>query len=340
MSLPRAVTLADQGRRLFVTQRGYFTLGADGERHFVSCMFAALATLLEWAGYRLPLHRSIEKVPPHNFVLTLHRKSGAPLDELRYPTTGTTNEHTRTALRELLPGAPVTFATLTDDEFIAALADDVGLRFTANAKDLYGAGLRLPAGNADIGHAYAAIGTRMVDGVRGVFVLDPMGRPAQDYRGEWVRWNALRQHLRRSNGKIIVTMVRKSAAVVPPAPIPAPEPEPEGEKNVQTLTQVREDEYASVARGTPLLDPSTLVERTKAVETADFRIIGRTIDGKYAGVLVNTTRVPGASGLTLLLVDVTKVGPSFLNDPTEPIAAKVDQAKTIIGNAAKEIAEL
>lgn len=327
MSLPAGVRIADQGRRQYVTQRGYFA------PPYVSCMFAALCSLLEWAGYRLPLARNVDNTPPENFVLTLHRASGARFENGR-PATGTSNAHTQTALKALLPAAPITFSAVTPAEFVQLLEQDYALRFTANCRDF--CGLDLPCGCGDIGHAYAAIGTRMVDGIRGIFVFDPMGRPSS-FDGQWVRWSAIRAYLNRNaDGRIIVTKALKNAAIPPPPP---PEP-PQGETNVQTLTQVREDEYATIAKGTPLLDPSTLEKRTNTVETADFRIIGRTIDGKYAGVLVNTTRVAGASGLTLLLADATRIGPSFVKDPTAPIVAKVDQAKAIIGNAAKEIAEL
>ena len=60
------------------------------------------------------------------------------------------------------------------------------------------------------------------------------------------------------------------------------------------------------------LHPETGETVTQAGENADYRLAGRSSDGRYAGVWVNTTRVPNASGLTLLLVDVTQIGTPYI----------------------------
>jgi hypothetical protein len=189
------------GDWLAVTQRGYFA------PPFVSCMFAALCSLLRWAGYRFPLHRDETMVPPDNYVWALHKASGARL------TSGTTIAHTRAALAAILPDAPVLFGTLSPTEFIMELTGGAAIRVTANAEDL--CPLNLPAGCADVGHAYAICGTRIEAGQRQVRISDPMLKPGTNPHpeGRWVNWAQLHPALNRSSsGEIIVTLTYKDAA--------------------------------------------------------------------------------------------------------------------------------
>src|SRR5687767_8803842 len=102
-SLPDGVSIENEGSKQFVTQRGYFA-----KEKFASCMFAALCSILTWMGYRLPLPRKEAQTPPENFVLALHKASGAPLNE------GTNIRHTRRAIRKLLPGADLDYGHLSE----------------------------------------------------------------------------------------------------------------------------------------------------------------------------------------------------------------------------------
>ena len=318
MALPDGVSIASTGQKLFVTQRGYFA------PPFSSCMFAALCSILTWMGYRLPLARAKADTPPDNFVLTLHEASGAGLDE------STSIRHTRRALNELLPGAGVMSGTLGNEDFIEELARGAAIRVMARLSDLP-RHLQQHAGSSNKGHAFCIIGTRVCNGadggrhqghhdVREVFWMDPMGRPSQGYKGEWVVWGDVRSVLKRRSGEIIVTLGHRDAAIMgPPDQSGGMEPRSVpgragggGAGPAVIAAETAESLFGllgfrgRVARRTPVIDPKTGAIVTHIAATDRARCLGLTPDGRHVGILVNTTKLPGPNP-KVLLVDKSRV---------------------------------
>ncbi|HUG48571.1 MAG TPA: hypothetical protein VMP67_09180 [Candidatus Limnocylindria bacterium] len=307
MSLPAGVSVGE-GERLFVTQRGYFT------PPFRSCMFAALCSILSWMGYRLPLARKEDQTPPENFVLALHEASGAPL------TRATSIRESRVALRALLPDAEVRSGRLTDEEFLEELRREAAIRVIATMRDLPGY-LQNWAGGGNVGHAFCVTGLRLCDGGAGrhedhrrvleVFWMDPMGRPSAGYAGDWVPWQDVRPHLRRRDGQIVVTLGYRDSALRE-----TPMPSPRGPTDVvdtvaagSGLAQGRTvaaivDQLgfrARVTDRTPVLHPQTREQVTRIAPTDRARCLGRTRDGQFTGILVNTARLEGPNPKLLLI---------------------------------------
>lgn len=171
-------------------------------------MFASLATLLIYAGYRLPLARDESLTPPENFVLTLHKESGAPLDE------GSTIAQSKKALLNTIPDAPVQFGRGNTDQLfemmrgkrIAARVAVDCERLPDNLKRWVGKGYN---GN----HAVSIVRAQWSNGKKVVFWIDPMGRPWEGYVGEWVEWDTVAPAFLKGVGDIVnFTFVEKSAA--------------------------------------------------------------------------------------------------------------------------------
>ena len=302
VDLPHGVVLADEGARQFVTQRGYWT------PPYTSCMFASLAMLLEWSGYQLPLARRPESLPPDNFVRQLHLASGRSLKE------GSTIADTRTALKKLLPGTPVQFGTMSNEEFIDALDKGAGIRVSARCSDMPHF-LQRWSGGSDANHAYAVIGTRANDGVREIYWLDPMGRPGLDYAGDWIPFSDVRDVLHRSNGELIVTVIFKDAAADHFGAQPAEEPaeagnaalaEPAGqaqpEGGTMQLVNWTVNRVGDVASGTPIYDLNRrLIKATQhdwvgkpilaESKNGNYYIFGHKLGGRKVVVAVEKTNV-------------------------------------------------
>lgn len=300
MSLPAGVKLLKRGRVKYYTQR-------VTAPPMVDCMFAALCTPLSFMGYGLA----------PTFVGALRKASGVPLRDAAGRPQGTTTAASRRALRQLLPDAPVRFGGLDDETMLARLnAGEVAVRLVV-ANQKLPRRLRRFVGRDWVGlHAVALGGARRssADGRWEVRWMDPAGRPGQGYDGEFVPYADVRDALRRTpSGKVCVTYGEKNAALVRrPAPLSNQSDE---ERIVKVLTNGRIDEFATIPRGTPFLHPETGAQVTTATEDAEFRLAGRSSDGRLAGVWVNTRRIPGASGLTLLLVDVNLIGEPFVRSP-------------------------
>jgi hypothetical protein len=290
--LPLGVTLLSEGVARYYTQR-------VTAPPMVDCMFAALCTPLSYMGYGLP----------PTFVGALRDASGVPrLDHQNHPL-GTSTADTRTALRKLLPDAPVVFGGLDDGSLLTRLGSgEIAVRVQVRAHDLP-VHLRRFVGTHWVGQHAIAIGgaTQIAGGRWQVRWMDPAGRPWSGYDGETVEYADVRPALMRTpSGGVRVTIGAKNAA------LPTVAAAQQKEDGVKLLTHAQVNEFAQIHQGTPFLHPETGEQVTQAGENADYRLAGRSPDGRFAGVWVNTTRVPNASGMTLLLVDVTRIGTPYI----------------------------
>ena len=308
MALPNGVSILPEGRLQFVTQRGYFA------PPYVSCMFAALSSVLFWMGYDQPIPRAEEATPPENFVWTMHKASGASL------TSGSSIAHTKNALNKLLPDADVMFAVATPDEVIKLLENDAAVRVTAKCSKLP-KHLKRWVGKYEGGHAFAIIGTRVHNGEREVFWLDPMGRPAI-YDGIWIKWSDVSSILSGTNG-IVITFGYKNAAITPPDPV-----EPEEEE--MPLTQVVELQRGSIPAGTPILHPVTHKVLFTSKGNESSKLMGVTSDGKFRGIMVVSKRIEG-NGWKVAHVAADKVQNVRVEDPSVQLQADLIAANEKIG---------
>jgi hypothetical protein len=247
---------------------------------------------------------------PQTFVGALREASGVPRVNAHGKPQGTTTAHSRRALRKLLPEAPVLFGGLDDEEMLQRLeSGEFAVRVTVTAQKLPGHLRRFVGKSWEGGHAVALSAARRgPDMAWEVFWMDPAGRPGKGYKGEFVRYEDVKGALRRTaSGRVGVTAGPKNAALTNAAGTSQKE-----EGVVKLLTRAQPNEFAPIQRGTPFLHPETGERVTQAGEDAEFRLAGRSTDGQFAGVWVNTSRIPNASGLTLLLVDVSRIGTPFV----------------------------
>lgn len=298
MSGAAHIRLLDEGVPKFFSQR---------PPPFTNCMFAAVCVPLSFMGYDLP----------DDFVKQLRAASGVNKNK------PTNTAATRRALKELIPDCPIQIATLDDTRMLKRIAaGEIVVRVMVRVVDLPQE-LRQHFKPTFRGkHAVSLIEAKPVppDDFE-VLWIDPMGRPVDNYKGTRIRFSKFKDALLRTDGKVQVAYGEKNAAL-PERPdevdrsrmgMPAGNPPaaPVAETPV-ILTRGRPNEFAHVPQGTPFLHPTTLAVVTKAVAAGDFRLAGRSIDGKLAGVWVNTRRIAGAKGMTLLLVDRELIGPPFI----------------------------
>lgn len=244
MSLPAGVVkYPDHGRRVPVTQRGWWTLMSmpDGsvQQHFTSCMFACGDMILERIGYMTPLLRGehdYDGTDPHvtNMVLALHKASGRPLYQ------GSVVQDTLNAIAKLFPGedVPLFAGTMNYTEITTTLANLGIIRFSVRPLTDMPRAWNLPAGYGGSGHAIVANkrericygakdAARYNDGwaddgyheghlgVRELHIVDPMFRPASGYDGQWVAKDKFLSYADKdpNDGEYIVTWGIKSAAL-------------------------------------------------------------------------------------------------------------------------------
>jgi hypothetical protein len=276
---------------------------------FTNCMFAAVCVPLSFMGYDLP----------DDFVHQLRVASGVDKNK------PTSTAATRRALKQLIPDCPIQFAALDETRMLNRIAaGEIVVRVVVRVVDLPHE-LRLHFKPDYVGkHAVSLAEARPVPpNDFEVLWYDPMGKPNPGYRGTRILYSKFKDALlRTSDNKIQVAFGEKNAALpekpadvasgrmgtpaghAPIAPVPgAP----------VILTQGRPNEFARVEQGTPFRHPTTLAVVTTAVATDNFRLAGRSTDGKFAGVWVNTRRIAGAKGMTLLLVDRELIGPPFID---------------------------
>jgi hypothetical protein len=240
MGLPAGVTrYPDFGHKVPVTQRGWWTAYdsinplhryADGSRHFTSCMLAAAVMILERIGYQTPLLRGQTDYAGtnplvRNLVLALHLASG------KYPN-GTTLQDTQNAIAKLFGDVdvPVFYGTMSKAEIISTLYNFGIVRISVRPLTDMPRSWHLPAGYGGGGHAlilnrrrtrtcYGADGrTAFTDhtghsGIREIWIVDPMLRPASGYVGQWVPLDKLLSYADTYDGEYVVTWGFKSAAL-------------------------------------------------------------------------------------------------------------------------------
>lgn len=306
MSLPAGVGLLETGRVKYYSQRITKPPMAD-------CMFAALCTPLSFMGYSLA----------EEFIRDLREASGIPTEDVFGNPQGTTTAHTKKALKKLLPDAEVLFGGLDDDDMLERIkAGEIVVRVMVDCEKLRENSPQSKARrfvrNFEGLHAVAVGGARVVDGEWQVRWMDPAG-PRSGYSGRFVPYAEVRDSLKRTpSGKVRVTFGRKDSAL--PGASNTTSTNGNGrsvainneEVDPQIVTHGRIDERARIRKGTPFFHPRTGQQVTRASADDDFRLAGRSGDGRFAGVWVNTSKVPGASGLTLLFVDVDQIGEPFI----------------------------
>ncbi len=276
-------------------------------RPFTDCMFASLCTTLSFMGYDVP----------GSFVKELREASEV---DRKKPTS---MRHTTKAMRKLLPEADLRSGRMSDDELRQRLnSGDICARVMVRNQDLP-TELRRFTGDFVGGHAIALAKPRGPGaGPNMVRWLDPMGRPPT-YDGIDVAYGSFQDALMRADGLVRVTYGRHNAALAgggetdpsaagttmtahsgPDAPVFDPD-------SATIVTNGRQNEFVRIEKGTRFLNPKTLDGAARAAETANFRVAGRTINGKFYGIWVNTRQVKGANGPTLLLVDRQGLGEPF-----------------------------
>lgn len=115
-------------------------------------------------------------------------------------------------------------------------------------------------------------------------------------------------------------VLRTTASEPAEAPEPDPEPEPEPEETTSATADdddarttpvpvnVVPDQFGLIAQGTPFVHPDSRILITRAGETAEFRLVGETLDGRFRFAVVETTKlVEGERLRALLMVDASRV---------------------------------
>ncbi len=272
------------------------------------CMFAALCTPLTFMGYDLP----------ETFIRDLRRASGVP------ESLPTSTPASKTALRALIPDCPINFGGLDDEEMLERLeAGEISVRVMVRAGLLPKRLRRFFSSSFTAGHAVALGGARRVNGKFEVLYMDPAGRPRSTYQARFEPYEDIRPALMRTpKGRVRATWGERNAAL-PDRPDEgelesrgifrgSPFTRPDDDQGAVVLSRARFDEFARIPKGTPFLHPVTREQVTRASAAGDFRLAGRSSDGRLSGVWVNTRRVKGARGMTLLLVDREQIGPPFV----------------------------
>jgi hypothetical protein len=301
-------TISEPSDRVGLLDKGVIKWYSQRPRPFTNCMFASLCTTLSYMGYDVP----------RSFIGALREASEVP------PNKATSTGHTKKAMRKLLPDADLRFGGMSDDELRKRLGSrEISVRVMVRNQDLPQE-LRQFTGSFEGGHAIALGPARGSAAGGKVHWLDPMGRPSS-YDGVDVGYGRFEDALMRTpSGLVRVTYGRRNAALEGAEdPEPADDEPAEGmsprdavtpivnAESATVLTRARLDEFVHIQRGTPFLHQRTQQEVTKAADTADFRVAGRSMDGRFYGVWVNTRRLRGAKGLTLLLVEQDRVGKPF-----------------------------
>jgi hypothetical protein len=261
-------------------------------------MFAALCTPLSYMGYDLPT----------SFIGDLRAASGVPADQV----TSTADSHR--ALHKLIPDAAIQIGLMSDETLLRKLASgEIAARVMVH-------NLRLPpplrrfVGKQWDGVHAIALARAIEHGDKFVTWLDPMGAPVNHYRGTEVPYADVSDALLRRSGKVQVTFGERNAALHDASSTPAPlpdDPNPTAGSEL-VLSGARVDEFVHVEKGTQFRHPRTLEPVTRARDDGDFMLGGRTLNGRFFGVWVNTRRIRGAKGLTLLLADRDDVGRPFI----------------------------
>lgn len=326
-ALPDGVTYKTEGTLQFVSQRGYWTM-VDGERHYTSCMFAALCSVLELMGLDLPLPRLKEQTPPENFVYSLHLASGASF--LR----GTTIADTKKAMFELLPDVPLKFANGTADETYKLIKNGAAVRVSVRCPDLPRHLRRYVGYGYEGKHAVAMVAAREDNGYKEVLWFDPMARPVATQQGEWVRYTDVIPAFVDKTGNVTSTFGYKNEAlpVQPEPPVEPPINEGGGGDTEMIFSNVVERSRGVVEASSPVLHPETLATVLTVSAGTTVKLVGITPDGKYRGILVNSAKIAGTNP-KIALIAAEAVGNLTVDDPCAGLQAELDQAKADLSAA-------
>jgi hypothetical protein len=179
------------GHKQTVSERGWFT----EDTGMTACRFAILTQIAIRTGYSVPLARQPKGAD--NFVYDLQLAGD------NTPHNGSTMRQGQKGVAALLPGAPISFGTMTDAEMFEAVKRGATVGFAVNCG-------KLPRYLRNfVGYSYTKGHYVAVDGVDGnmVDLSDPMYRPARDAKPRRVDWADLSPAvLRDRQGALIVSL--------------------------------------------------------------------------------------------------------------------------------------
>lgn len=214
MTLP----LAPHPRLVFYSQT------VDG-RPFVNCLPYSICPVLRYAGYQVPT----------NYGMAIRVASGVPVA----PHAGTSYADMKRALTKLFPemmaAKLIIFGKMTDAELLADLprwgrknkTKDV-MSVTCRMHELPRYLRRLVGYNWVGKHAIGLGGYRLCNGTDGgrhqdhanvaeVWWMDPMGRTTNQYYGQWVPWDEVKDHLGRSADGMVKCVHAQKGTALPAA---------------------------------------------------------------------------------------------------------------------------
>jgi hypothetical protein len=166
-------------------------------------------------GYQVP----VDADGASRYGMRLRIASGVPVQ----PGLGTSFANMRTAIDNLLPGSPIVFGALSNVDLINLLPRAVGrnrrravMTVISRMEELPKTLRRHVGVNWNGLHAITLAGQKLdpATGRQQVYWMDPMGKIAKGYAGEWVDWLSVVNTLHRSDqGDVRVIYGVKRSAV-------------------------------------------------------------------------------------------------------------------------------
>lgn len=288
-ALPPGVKYADNGIELAVTQRGWWT------PPFTSCMLASYCMILAKQGYTLPLARAKDAyngTSPQvvNMVLALHRATGRPLDS------GTTLQDTINAVDKMWSSVSekkpvIHVGAVGKAAVIDLLNKDAAIRISGGPLSAWPRAWNLPAGYGNARHALVLQGTRLspTTGVRQVYLVDPMFRPATGYQGQWVNWDKLYSLIDKdASGAAVITWGLPDEMLTAPTPPPPdgnheqpPTPPPgTGDTSMPAIKTYQPGYTATINKGANVrVAPSTSAKVIRTTSAPEPWLLTGTVTG-------------------------------------------------------------
>lgn len=275
----------------------FYTQRVDKPGPMVNCMFYSLMTPLRFMGLDVP----------RDFGMTLRLASGVPYE----PHRGTSIADTKTALRKVMgwepDSGPVHYGAMSDADLMAMLRTGLAsVRVTVKCDKLPWYLKKDTVGSYDGGHAIAI--ARAYDD-NTVYWMDPMGRPSEGYKGVRIPWADVRGAVSRNAERKVKITYGLAGSLLD---YPAPETEP-----LMQLNGIATDQIGDIAGGA-VLHPDTLRPVTYITFSEGARIVGKSDDGRFHGVLITTSKLDGANP-KLLAVPVERVTNLRRLPPPEPV---------------------